>query len=652
MSNGLVDVSQRLGDSRRSLEIGNQGHKAIGTVNLVLKRTFLLFARRCFKHLALGMVLPTLLLKAQADTLVTPKASPEAQSLFAFLENTYGKKIISGQQEDWRGKDELGFELKYIHDVSGKLPVLLAMDLSAYTRQRPSRARRVHHDVVNHAVDWYSKRNGIISLCWHWAAPMYERAFYTKETKFNPARAATEGTPEYAATIRDIDLIAGELKLLRDARVPVLWRPLHEANGRWFWWGGGGPEPFKKLWRIMFDRLTVYHQLNNLIWVFSPGAAIDLGDWYPGDAYVDIIAPDHYPMDGNNGPAKGIFDEMVALSGGTKLVGFGENGSIPAPEQLVRENVGWLFFIAWSGRTLTDRHSKEQLRQAYNHSHVLNLGDLPDLKKYPSQPTGEPVKLAFIGKVGDLAVGSPGWRPIVVAVQDAAGQTVRDHKYEVTLKLGANPPGAELSGTRSNQTVNGLAIFPDLQINRAGTGFTFQAEARRLTAADSASFRVGPGAGLTYECWIGDAKTAPIIRDKATSPAVGLQILGRAFEMPVRLATNFNARCRGFLLPPLTGDYVFWIATDSNFQMWLSRDEFPENKFKIAEATRDTPYAKWPHTHEVQSQSVRLEAGKRYYLEARQRQNAGSTHFSVRWRLPDGAEERPIPGARFTASEN
>ena len=64
--------------------------------------------------------------------------------------------------------------------------------------------------------------------------------------------------------------------------VPVLWRPLHEANGRWFWWGAKGPEPLRKLWQMMFVNFTAKHRLNNLIWVFSPGAETDLADWYPG----------------------------------------------------------------------------------------------------------------------------------------------------------------------------------------------------------------------------------------------------------------------------------------------------------------------------------------------------------------------------------
>ena len=241
--------------------------------------------------------------------------------------------------------------------------------------------------------------------------------------------------------------LQAELKLLQDAHVPVLWRPLHEANGRWFWWGAHGPEPCKKLWRLMFDRFTSRHNLTNLIWVFSPGASTDLADWYPGDEYVDIIGQDHYPMDGNNGPAKDVFDELVAFGRGNKLVALSENGPIPDPDRLVSEHAGWLFFTTWSGRTLTERNSNEQLIKAYRHPHVLNLGDLPNLKDYPFKPAGKAVKLGFPAPPGDLAIGSPGRQPVTVAVQDAEGRTVRAGTYAVTLALGRQAGRGRLDGT-------------------------------------------------------------------------------------------------------------------------------------------------------------------------------------------------------------
>ena len=93
----------------------------------------------------------------------------------------------------------------------------------------------------------------------------------------------------------------------------------------------------------MFENFTVKHRLNNLIWIFSPGAETDLAAWYPGDAYVDIVGQDHYPMDGNHGAAKDVFDELTKMTRGQKLIALGENGPMPDPTLLVNEKAGWLF---------------------------------------------------------------------------------------------------------------------------------------------------------------------------------------------------------------------------------------------------------------------------------------------------------------------
>jgi hypothetical protein len=571
-----------------------------------------------------------------ADTPVTPNASPEAQALLSYLHNASGNKMLSGQQEGWRGTNELGFELRHIQQITGKLPAILGLDAMSMTAGWQGRRAEGRSPVVSNAIDWYSNRNGIVTFCWHWNAPVGKRAFYTKETDFDAARAVIPGTPEYEGVLRDLDVVAEQLKLLQAAHVPVLWRPLHEANGRWFWWGAAGPEACKKLWWLMFDRFTGQHGLTNLIWVFSPGASIDLADWYPGDAYVDIIGQDHYPMDGNHGAAKEIYEELVALGGGTKLVGMSENGPIPAPAAVAKESVGWLFFITWAGKELTNFNSPEQLKEYYHHPRVANLADLPKLSRYSFQSAGAATKLAFAATPGDFGVGSLARRPVSVLVQDARGRTVRAGSHEVTLS------GAAALGERSLtvRTVNGVASFPDLVFDRAAKNFALTAKASGLRSATSAKFSIGPGAGLVRETWT----------DLAPTPEP--EIVRKAFEVPVAMATNFQARFTAQLIPPQTGEYRFWIANDDRSELWLSVDATAQKKVKIAEVRGETPYAKWPHTKEAASLPVRLETGKRYHLEVVQKQHAGSAHLSVRWQLPDGTEEKPIPAARLALPDS
>jgi len=94
--------------------------------------------------------------------------------------------------------------------------------------------------------------------------------------------------------LQELDQIADGLQQLKDAGVVVLWRPLHEMNGNWFWWGGKDPATFIKLWRQMFDYLTKTKGLDNLLWVYSPGSSGKIAAYYPGDRYVDLAGLDTY----------------------------------------------------------------------------------------------------------------------------------------------------------------------------------------------------------------------------------------------------------------------------------------------------------------------------------------------------------------------
>ena len=85
--------------------------------------------------------------------------------------------------------------------------------------------------------------------------------------------------------------MAGLLRPFSDEHIPILWRPFHEAEGSWFWWGREGAEPCKKLYRLMFERFTERHRLDNLIWVQNSPKIEN----YPGDDVVDIISRDLYP---------------------------------------------------------------------------------------------------------------------------------------------------------------------------------------------------------------------------------------------------------------------------------------------------------------------------------------------------------------------
>lgn len=299
--------------------------------------------------------------------LVNPSASTEAKQLYAYLRSIYGKKILSGQQD-------LSYA-NYVSSTTGKTPALVSSDLMDYS---PSRV--AHQGDVSHAVEeaiTHHQRGGIVSILWHWNAPtgLYDTSenpwwsgFYTRATNFDIA--ATLANPQgtnYNLLIRDIDAIAYQLKRLQSAGVPVLWRPLHEAEGGWFWWGAKGSAPAKQLYHIMYERLTKVHGLNNLIWVWNSVAQ----DWYPGDEVVDIVSTDVYAQ--GNGPMSAQYNELVALGKDRKMVAAAEVGAAPRPDLLVAYGAHWLWFCTW-GDSFIDNAD-------WNSPAVLNGVSTASLKK-------------------------------------------------------------------------------------------------------------------------------------------------------------------------------------------------------------------------------------------------------------------------------
>jgi len=120
------------------------------------------------------------------------------------------------------------------------------------------------------------------------------------------------------------------------------------------------------------------------------------------------------------------------------------------------------------------------------------------------------------------------------------------------------------------------------------------------------------------------------------------------FEAPVNWADNYGTRMRGYVHPPVTGSYVFWISGDDESKLWLSTSESPANKVLIARVPSWSSSRQWNKYPEQQSGSITLVGGQQYYIEALQKEGSGGDNLAVGWKLPDGALERPIPGSRLS----
>ncbi len=200
----------------------------------------------------------------------------------------------------------------------------------------------------------------IITLMWHCPAPgcgdsagdddLWHGGKFPEE-KWR--EALMPGTALHEQWTSQVDRITPYLGHLAEAGVPVLWRPYHEMNGGWFWWGprcAPGFE-FAKLWRNLHKRLTRHHGLNNLLWVWNANAPRDTpgdeagayADYYPGGDVVDVLATDIYHNDYRDAHITGLLEIAEG-----RLIALGEVGHLPSLDYLnTHRDISWV--MPWGG---------------------------------------------------------------------------------------------------------------------------------------------------------------------------------------------------------------------------------------------------------------------------------------------------------------
>ncbi|HMI04984.1 MAG TPA: glycosyl hydrolase [Pedobacter sp.] len=303
--------------------------------------------------------------------LVTPNASVEANKLYQFLRENYGKKIISGvmtlnsfDETDW------------LKQQTGKEPAIIGLDFMHCNR---GYAWYDNKAPVKDAKAYWLK-NGIPVMVWHWRDPLRTtEEFYTDKTTFDVSKINDPESAAYKAMMADIDYVSELLKTLQTDNVPVIWRPLHEAAGGWFWWGAKGAAPCKKLYQLMYDRMVNYHKLNNLIWVWTREPGDDA--WYPGDVYVDIVGRDIYKQ-GDHSSQVAEFNALNTLYGSKKMITLSECGAIPDVDNLSKDAAAWSWFMPWYGDyTRNSIHNSPDLwKKMFASNYVITLDEMPSLK--------------------------------------------------------------------------------------------------------------------------------------------------------------------------------------------------------------------------------------------------------------------------------
>lgn len=343
-------------------------HRLIAYFYMQLK-TYKVSMRKTTTILA-GLFLLTTCNSPQTGTSFEPvnkNASKEVHQLMDYLYTLSGEKTLSGQHNY---SSQLTRSSDSVFAITGKHHVVWGSDFEN-KKKRPR--------MLEEAVDRYNE-GYIITLMYHQGAPIdsiphkitpYRYAMNEQEW----SDLVTPGTETNQAWLQDIDQVAEGLKYLQEKGVPVLWRPYHEMNGCWFWWcDKRGENGIVKLWQLMYERFTDYHQLNNLVWVWNANAPRDWKDdeayaydlFYPGHEYVDVLATDIYKGD----YIQSHHDQLLELGEG-RLIALGECGILPSPEHLDSMN-HFVWFMDWAN-FIFRANKREDVQKLYHSDRVLTL---------------------------------------------------------------------------------------------------------------------------------------------------------------------------------------------------------------------------------------------------------------------------------------
>jgi predicted esterase len=251
--------------------------------------------------------------------------------------------------------------------------------------------------------------------------------------------------------------------------------------------------------------------------------------------------------------------------------------------------------------------------------------------------------------------------PVVSISSPVAGQS-----FQAPASISINATASDPDGTVTKvEFYNGTAIlgedttapFTNVWNNVSAGNYTIRAKAidnagasatasMGVTVSPASTACVGTGT-IQQEMWTGiaGATVGSIPLDVPPSVVNELTI----FEDPTNVGDNFGTRVSGYICAPQTGAYVFWISSNDNSQLFLSSDDSPANKSLIASVSSYTNVRQWTKFSSQQSLPVNLLQGQRYYIEALHKEGVGSDHMAVGWQLPDGVQERPIPGNRLAS---
>ncbi|NJM24271.1 MAG: beta-mannosidase [Bacteroidia bacterium] len=270
-----------------------------------------------------------------AQTPVDKKATRKTRALYRFLARSSESGFMFGHQDtdaygvNWKAEENRSD----VKDVCGSYPAVHGWDLGKLGQQ--GNIDNVEFKRMHAWIKQTYKRGGINTISWHVDNPTTRgNAWDTTATVHN----ILPGGKDHTYYLQQLDLLAGFLRQCKAGwtRIPIIFRPYHEHNGNWFWWGKGNcsEAEYIELWRFTQSYLVQKKKLHNLLFAFSPDRSRLTMDslrnadslrlsylyGYPGDDHVDILGYDDYMDAGVAWNKKSRDEQQHDLVAGLKMV--------------------------------------------------------------------------------------------------------------------------------------------------------------------------------------------------------------------------------------------------------------------------------------------------------------------------------------------
>jgi len=354
-----------------------------------------------------GFILSFLLIayysNAQKSAPVDKHATKETKALFKNLKSLSRSHTLFGHQHateyghGWAGDADRSD----VKSVTGSHPAVIGVDFSGFTGGSPERIQRTKTQVKKIVEDTYN-RGGVVTVAWHFLNPVSGGGFYWQDTVSLPAVKyiipGGEAHDRYKVILNGIAEWAKNTRGKDGKQVPMIFRPFHEFDGGWFWWGKPHctRDEFISLWRFTVSYLRDSLAVHNFLYAFSPDNNFTTEaaylERYPGDEWVDMLGMDNYGDMGRDAYRLDVAAKKLkivsdyALKAG-KLAAFTETGleSLPNPNwwndvllKVMRtENMQLCYVLVWRN----DRSSATHYYAPFpGHSSV------PDFMKFYNDP--------------------------------------------------------------------------------------------------------------------------------------------------------------------------------------------------------------------------------------------------------------------------